>query len=643
MTQMMVCNCGSAFEEEDMFCGNCGNPRALTATPAVPPPTVRPEPPPTVSQPVVPPEDTPGGQARREARLRGGGFFSQATAQQPGPMSNATRYLCAAAYLSPLFANTVIGELVESHRAVVPSRGIDLIPIIRHCLKARKMQLVRDFLLSILLLLGVILATGPLIVILLIMFLLGFLPGTRWERRSLGGRMIAGVAAVGAAAVLVVVGGVIAAFFLYLYLASRISGGVSGLLGPGIAIIWVVYACLVVATLVYYCYIRNRTLGEWLSPGAQAPPFDRASERVEERLGQIDRAQHGNLTLYSEENPFLGTGIPPFRWRRSDNRDKYHGQVWSISIELQREGAPRGVGPTPQGQVHIDPVELHAALRKRLLQLNDPALPPNERIWALSVDDHVVGEGRFRWDSPLVDPGRQIPYSQANPEAIAALIRNPQARLRYYQRVSISDEGQTVLAADQPVIGSVDQEVVVSAFVYVAVEGHMFYLQFVPAALAPIADYFHMIDQLPKISSGKFTAKVVLDAARTSFRDFLGAPYGMYRTLRLMRGERKSFREGLQNSRDFVYADIGANISVRELGARQSPRTYIQQLDVTKYTQIVERLVIETVLDFLVAKGADTSAYRASAQAIYSNSVFVSGSNSGNINTGSGNIRQGDH
>jgi hypothetical protein len=79
---------------------------------------------------------------------------------------------------------------------------------------------------------------------------------------------------------------------------------------------------------------------------------------------------------------------------------------------------------------------------------------------------------------------------------------------------------------------------------------------------------------------------------------------------------------------------------VRELGARALPRTYIQRLDTNKYTQIIEKLVIETVLDFLVAKGVDTAAYRASAQAIYNNGVIVGGNNSGNINTGSGNVRQ---
>lgn len=621
MTHAMVCGCGFPFSDGDAFCGNCGTVRDLPAagtakSPAGGAPATAPHP-------------------RRGARQRlGAPFFTHATARPPGPMSNATRYLCAAAYLDPSFANEVIGELVGSHRAVIPSRGIDLVPIVRHCLKARKMQLIRDALLTVLLLVGAVFATVPLVAILVITFLLGFLPGPRWERRSVGRRAAAALVGAAAAVVAVVIATVIVVIVVIFYAAQKVMGGQA--LGPesagsssiaaALGIFGLVYVCALAATLLYYCYLRNRTLGEWLSPGARPRPFERSTARVETRLAEIDAAQQGNLTLYGGEDPFLGAGDPPFKWRKADERVGANTRAWSICIELNREGAPRDVfRPNPHSRVRIDPVELHGVLRKRLHELNDPDLPPNERIGALTVDDHVVGEGRFRWDSPLVDAKRLIPYSQVRPEAISPLIRNPQARLRYYQQVAISAEGQTVLAEEQPVIGSVDQEVVVSAFVYVAVEGHMFYLQFVPTSLAPIADYYHMIDHLPKTSSGKFLAKVVLDTARSAFFDILGAPLGVYRTLRLMWRENQSFNKETTHSRDFVYADIGARISVRQLGARLWPRTYIQQLDVSKYTQIVERLVLDTTLDFLVAKGVDASAYRSAAQAIYNSGIIVAG------------------
>jgi hypothetical protein len=619
VTQLMECSCGASSEDGDIFCGNCGGKRPFSAP---------------IPQQSVPQARVHGGRTRESEQRQywGAGFFSHSVApaaQAPERMSNATRYLCAAAYLDSAFANPVIGELVGSHRAVVPSRGVDLIPVIRHCLKARKMQLVRDVLLSVLLFFGLFVATGPLILMMIIAFFLSFLPKPRWERRSLGNKVLAAVAGVAAIAIIATIAGI---FALLLYVRSKVESPGGGLPLPGLgltagsALGGLIYFCAVGGTLGYYCYLRNKALGEWLDPDAQAPPFTRSSERVEKRLAEINAAQYGNLTLYSDEDPFLGSGETPFKWRKADEKIGANERAWSISIELNREGAPRNLlDPTPRGRVRIDPVELHIALRKRLIELDDPALPPNERITALSVDDHVAGEGHFRWDSPLVDNSKLIPYSQVSGEAVTALIRNPQARLRYYQRVSISDEGQTVLAQNQPVIGSVDQEVVVSAFVYVAVEGHMFYLQFVPTSLSPIGDYYHAIDHLPKPSSGKFLTKVALDAARTSLRDLLGAFPRLFRTLLMMWQEWRYFNEELTHSADYVNADIGARISVRQFGARLSPRTYIQQLDVSKYTQIIERLVLETVLDFLVAKGVDTTAYRASAQAIYNSGIIVGG------------------
>ena len=581
----------------------------------------------------------PDGQAAHAGR-----YFGHAARQAPGPMSNATRYLCAAAYLAPWFATRVISELVGSHRAVAPSRGIDLEPIIRHCLKARQMKLTRDIVLCVLIVLGVVTALPALILILVAAFFLSFLPGAHWGRRSIGHKVLTGVAAGAAIVIAMVVGLIILVFLLFtVLLRSGFSPGglpLSSLAGSGAVILWfLVYAAVIGIVLARYSYVRNRTLCEWLSPGAQAPPFARQGERVETRIAEVSAAQHGNLTLYGLEDPFLGAGVTPFTLSLDEER------VWSIAIELNREGAPRTpLGPQPRGQVHIDPMELHSVLRKRLQRLNDLELPPNERVAALTVDHHVVGEGQFRWDSPLIDQQRKIPYSQVSPEAIAALIHNPQARLRYYQRVSVSDEGQTVLAGQRPVIDSVDQEVIISAFIYIAVEGHMFYLQFVPCYLAPILPAFRVIDRLPKTTSRKFLAKVALDTASTALREILSAPRGVYVTWRQTRKERRSFEQELTHADDYVYADVGAQISVREYGAAALPRTYIQRLDTGKYHRIIERLVIETVLDFLVANDVDTSAYRASAQAIYNSGVIQSGNFSGgtfNMNTGSGSMTAG--
>lgn len=578
-TQLRCQACHEPLAGDDLFCGSCGAPAA-------------------------------GGGPGTAAAGRFFGHPSTRGTRRTDPLANATRYLCAAAYLDPPFANTVIGELLGTHRAVVPSDGIDLIPIVRHCLNARRMQLIRDVLVSLLLLAGLVLATVPTVAIVIITFFFGFLPGVKWERRSLGKMFLAGVSA---AAGLLALGAVWTVIFVLGHAGHGIPRLGPLATGPGILVGALVFAVLTGVTLGVYYYSAYHILGERLGPAAPVGEFGAAGAEAEQRIAEIDVAQRGNVTLYTGENPFIGAGTM--------------GRVWSIAIELDRA---QGAGsnpllPAPGGYVPIDPVELHRVLRKRLLGLRDPALPENEQIAALTVTDHVVGEGQRRWESPLIDPVRKIPYSLARQDAVDALVRHPQAGLRYYQRVCVSDEGQAVFVGGEEVVGRADQEVGISAFIYVAVEGRMFYLEFVPATLPPVLRRYHVIDQLPKITSGKFAARVLLQTASSAFGHIIGAPSGVLSTARRIWQERKGFREELTSSRQDLFGDVGARLSVRELGADIKPHTYIQRLDAAKYTRIIERLVTDTVLDFLVAKGVDTAAYRASMTAVINNGVVISG------------------
>jgi hypothetical protein len=638
VTQPSCANCGASLMGEDMYCGICGAPTGAAARNGVSVATAIDGPRSETGlrvgygsahhgQPLlaVPGHESSYPFPPAARRPEPAAFFRHATTQRSGPLSNATRYLCAAAYLDSAFTNRVLSELVASRRAVAPSLGIDLVPIVRHCLRARKAQLVRDVLLSVLLAGGLYAAAGPTVAVLLLMFLLRFLPGVQWERRSIGVRLLAASAAVvllGMVVVLDVITGVLNRF-----------SGTNPLYGPLAAsdqtfFVGLAFLALAGAVLVGYSYTTYRTFSERLRPGAQAGRFERSEAGIEARIEEIAMAQWGNVTLYAGDNPFIGTGTL--------------GEAWSIAIELDH--APE---PTPwprrkiQGYVPIDPVELHQAIRTRLLKLRDDELPENERISALSVYHHVVGDGHCRWDSSLIDPTRAMPYSEAAPSAIEAVIRHPAAGLRYYQRVCVSDEGQPVRAGERQVIEGIDQEVAVSAFVYAAVEGRMFYLEFVPATLPPIEQRYHLVDRLPRMTSGRFLAKVVLNAAITSFRDTSAAPFRIIGAVRRARAERRTFREEALSARDYVYADMGAQVSVREIRAATAPRTFLQRLDAAKYTKIIERLVTDTVFDFLVEKGVDVSAYRDSASAVINNGVMISGNNAGAVAMGHGQAEVG--
>jgi len=64
--------------------------------------------------------------------------------------SEATRYLCAAAYLDGGFAEKALRQTIyERHRAVATSPGVELVPVLGHCVAARNRRTVRDLILAI--------------------------------------------------------------------------------------------------------------------------------------------------------------------------------------------------------------------------------------------------------------------------------------------------------------------------------------------------------------------------------------------------------------------------------------------------------------------------------------------------------------
>jgi hypothetical protein len=174
------------------------------------------------------------------------------------------------------------------------------------------------------------------------------------------------------------------------------------------------------------------TLARDLGPGATGPGPRTYSERVRLVIDRVRSAQHGNVTLYSGANPFIGAGDVTAPWSR----------VWSIALELDRPAAsasapdpgpdsgsastdgdpaspdldapgaaPSAADPSPSGERgprRVDAVAMHDRVRAKILRMRDEAppprpgapapdptpLPPNERITGLVSDVHIVGRGR---------------------------------------------------------------------------------------------------------------------------------------------------------------------------------------------------------------------------------------------------------
>jgi hypothetical protein len=520
-----------------------------------------------------------------------GPLFSHEPARGRQSLSNAERYLASAAYVDPKYAALVIREFLGSRRAVVPA-DIDLKSIVLHSLRSQRLRFMRDISLSVVLIVSLCLSPVPTVALMASVAFLGILQAFCWNRASAGVRLLA------------VFGGVIA---LAIAVAAWAAIGFTGPLVPDIIAIPVAL-CLCAAILVCYVAVRNRMLAEYLVPGALAlpPAFAQMSESAHARLAAVARACYGNLMLSDDGESILGVAAG------SQSQSAGPFRNWSLTTMLRPHDARQGLDLRGMGDwVRIDPVVLHQSIRQRLLSLNDPGLPVNERIAALAVKDLIIGGSRIRRDSPLWDHAGLTPYSHVSRDAVDALIRHPQAELHYYQWVHIAEQSQPVMTNGRMVIDGHDGGAEISALIRVGVEGHMLFLEFIPGALPSVKEEYQIAD---RISGSRSRWKAVRDVASSAFLDVALAP------VRVL----PNFRSMTTKPSDRVphSIDVGARVNVQVLGAAQA-LTGRQLLDASRHMQMIEREVLDAVRDFLDANGADAGEFEASAQVILDKSTFI--------------------
>ncbi|HEY9522848.1 MAG TPA: hypothetical protein VIR33_06390 [Thermopolyspora sp.] len=530
--------------------------------------------------------------------------MTEATPPPARPLSNVTRYLCAAAYLDTVFRNDVTNELLtDPHRAVAPSStGLDIGPVIRHCLRARDLLLLRDVLLVVVIIAGLFIDLGlmlPWLVVLAVVSL-----GTV-RTRSLPAQLRFGTRAGTMTLTLIMI--VAVALFAAIAIAQmstfsgddEFDGGGGGTTVLG----WLLVAATVAITICYRVLI-GVILARELRPGAAETPTRPISPVLAPRIDYLTSAQHANITLYSGEQPFVGAGTVT--------------RAWAIAVELDRRASD------PEREIpDIDPLELYDFVRARLTQMRDEVAHPAESL-TLDLSDHVIARGvlnRQRGAAhPLIVASR--PIGLLGREAIRAIIRQPKSGMRYYQRVTINTAGQEIKDEnDHLVMPAEDQEIVVSAFVHLAVEGRMLYTEFVVTVLPPTADAYHLVDRLPHDSTGRIAVAALGVLRRQLLRDIVAAPF------RLLRHGYLELRQAFMRARpdDYVLYDFGAKASVRELGATEEKFSYLQELDSFKYTKLIGERLNAAVLDFLEARDIDTSVYRQQVMAVINNGTMISG------------------
>jgi hypothetical protein len=319
--------------------------------------------------------------------------------------SDATRYLCVGAYLDPRFRRAVLKEVLhQEHRAVAPSYGIDIVPVLRHCLRARRREITRNLVLFGIFLVLLIVATKYLIgaisfAISMRYLILGVRKLMHGEMRlAFRNWFFAWLAAIPSA--LAAIPGAAADQF-HSDSQYTTSSQAPGLIGLGVGTSVAVFILLIaVAWAVRLAELLNnhRTILEELSPGRFEPDLaPREPPAYRRRIAFLSSAQHGNVTYYARSatpRPFVGSGLLEEPWR--------------LGIPLRRRpgpGAGTGIGAgigAPAEELTIE--TLYDAMRRALFPLASPKLPEAQRVRGMSMQQKLFVPGLLRERDGLLDP-----------------------------------------------------------------------------------------------------------------------------------------------------------------------------------------------------------------------------------------------
>ena len=509
---------------------------------------------------------------------------AQSTKLQP-ERTEATRYLCAAAHLDERFARAVLDEvLYQPHRAVAPSHGISLGPVLRHALAARRRSLIRDGVVAGALILGLFVSFSVGLIV--VVSLVSLWVGTR-ILRSLAVRrstraIIYIVAAIFLIPLLLMLIGTSSLLSYWLYSLSYSGFPTGGV--PGRGPIWLLILLVIWGTYFGYRLMVHHTIAAELTPEFYDPRRAPAAGPIHERhLNYLEHAQQGNLAIYSQETgarPFIGFGGVVEEWSlvtplRSAAASKIPGFLADDDSTTIRRASPQVASAIP---FTID--QLYEAIRTGMATLRDPRLPPDEVIPHLSVRDRVFLAGRLPFDSQFLDRG--YPRYRLSEAEVKDVQSAPRGRLRHYQSVRMA---------------AWEGEVEVTTFVHVSRRGGMLFVEFVATAMPGIQPAYHRIDTYDRMDVGAIfgaAGKAVGDVIRSPLAVFALAGAGVDRI-------RRAFNEASDSqriSRQLMF-DYGCRGSVRELAADFFTPMRFQLYDADERMRVVGRRLLQVLVDFL--------------------------------------------
>jgi hypothetical protein len=507
-----------------------GAPRQVSPAPATAPRPVSPAPA-TAPRPVSPaPATAPRSVSAAPTATRP--FAPLAEGGVPDrDWTEATRLMCAAAYLEGTFAQNVVDEIIhERHRAVQIPTGVDIATVAKHCLAACRQKIVRDLLLTADLLLAI--------------------------------------------ALFITKGSLSWLFFGFL-LAWAI-------------VLWDVWSAT------YLVVVRRLNPQSFSSHTAPVPSDPHLARRIDE----LARNQRGNLTVYSGFLPFSGAGLDV--------------GGWSFLLDL-RKGKEDVFGDRSTANAPI-PGELYEGVAQSLSALEMPNLEIRDRLFVSGSD---VRDDRRLMPDPLGPPP-----SWVDPNVVGHYMVSPTHQIRHYRCIEIIDWRG---------------ELVVSLFLRFAISNERLFCELNKFVLVPLKEELHRLNHFGGGVRPRHVASMV-------FRSCIATPGLSFRAPQVVVRPLIRILEQSSKAKDVAkdpFFDYGAPETTLDRVRSNKYRRYFQRLDKEMYDKVLERTVLDSIVEVLDQHGVNTAEIAERRATIINNGIMMghqSSLDAKNIALGGGRI-----
>ncbi|MEU6665300.1 hypothetical protein [Streptomyces sp. NPDC046727] len=409
------------------------------------------------------------------------------------------------------------------------------------------------------------------------------------------------------------------AVLTYVLVAVGFLNGFTALL----VVLWLLWATAYFRRLVtLQLLVRRLRPGTGGSDGTRG--FDGAypehPELTHDLVSKIKREQasDGTVVRYGGYKPFVGAGEQVRRWANAELLIGAPLPVFPGQGGPGAPAAPGANGPEPKRKevIPFTVEEMTDYVAGRMAARLRDETRPGERIDGLAVEESTF--------TTAVTTLRGVT------EPTLGQLNGP--------RDDVYDAGRSYLCIR---VGSWDQELVTTAFVGFDLKGNTLHTEFYSYVLAPIKKSFRLVDRLPAALDGGLLLKLawhtLSGASGSAVRPLRGKAGSQLSELLPWRKNRIRVPQPVDSSEFGLgrYADAmlnrGAVTSVREMATSATFHHFFQETDTIKYTQIVERQLLQIVRDFLYEHHVDLTEHEARQMNILNNyghnNSFVNGNN----------------